>query len=99
MAGLPLVCPVCSAVWPFEAGVQNAEARTALAASVALWPAPLQAHALVYIGLFAPLKNKLNWGSVARVVPEYADLVQSGQVTRHRETRPAPLTSWADGLA
>ena len=99
MPGIPLVCPVCSSVWPVEAGMQDADARRALAAAVALWPAPIQQQALVYLGLFAPASRRSAWPKVARLITELVDLIKSGTVTRDRDTRAAPLQLWGEGLA
>lgn len=95
---LPIVCPGCALVFPVEAGLTDAEARRAVVAAIGLWPAEIKAHAMRYFTCFAPAKNRPNWMRLAQVLDEFVALVQSGQVTRDRETRPAPLALWAEGL-
>ena len=96
---LQLICPACGAGWPAEVGLQDAEARRALAAAITIWPAPLKPHVLTYLGLHAPSQKRISWPKLTRLIVELTDLVQSGQVTRSRETRVAPLAAWGDGLA
>lgn len=95
---LHLICPACSSSWPAEAGLQDAEARRACAAAMEL-PASLASLVLPYLGLHAPEKKRLAWPKFTRLVTELVAMVNSGEVTRQRETRPAPLSAWADGLA
>lgn len=96
---LPIICPACGAGFPAEAGLQDADARRALAAALALWPAPLKSGVLVYLGLHAPEKKRIGWAKLTRLIVELTELVGSGQVVRNRETRPAPVAAWGEGLA
>jgi hypothetical protein len=94
-----LVCPVCSAAFPVEAGLLDPTARTALVAAISLWPTPVRGHAMRYLALHAPKARKIQMEKLARLLEEFAALVSAGTVTRNRETRPAPLAAWGAGLA
>lgn len=96
---ISLVCPVCSAAFPVEAGLTDPAARAAVVAAIGLWPAPLRPHALRYLALQAPRQRKLQIDKLVRVLEEFVVLVSAGTVTRNRETRPAPLAAWGAGLA
>jgi hypothetical protein len=97
-ASLIMVCPACQATWPAEAGLTDAHARAALKAALALWPAEVQPHLLRYLGLFRPAQRALRWDALARRIEDLAALVGAGVVTRHRDSRPAPLAAWGAGL-
>lgn len=99
MASLILVCPACQASYPVEAGLADAQGRHLLKAAVGLWPPELQPSVLAYLGLFTPSQRKLRLATLLRQVEAFVALVSAGTVTRHRETRNAPLAAWGDGLA
>lgn len=96
---ISLVCPVCSAAFPVEAGLLDPAARNALVAAIGLWPTPVRPHAMRYLALHAPKARKIQMEKLARLLEEFAALVSAGTVTRNRETRPAPLAAWGAGLA
>jgi hypothetical protein len=98
MTSLTLVCPVCQASYPVEAGLQDVAARQALLAAAHLWPVELQPGLLTYLGLFRPPQRALAWGKVARLLTALVELIRTGTVTRHRESRPASLAQWAAGV-
>lgn len=95
---LPGLCPACGAAAPIEAFLDAALGRTALSESLKLWPPELAVGALGYFGLFAASGKRVSSAKLARILGEFVELVRSGQVTRNRETRPAPLAAWAGGL-
>ncbi len=99
MTALTLVCPVCAATFPVEAGLHDAAARQALKAALSLWPPALSAPLFGYLALHRPAKQALRLPKLARLLDELVELVSSGTVTRHRETRPADPTAWGAGLA
>jgi hypothetical protein len=94
-----LVCPVCSAAFPVEAGLADPAARAAVVAAIGLWPAAVRPHVLRYFALHAPRARKLQMDKLARLVADFATLISAGTVTRGRDTRPAPLAAWEAGLA
>lgn len=99
MSALTLVCPVCAATFPVEAGLHDAAARQALKAALSLWPPVLAAPLFGYLALHRPAKQALRWPKLARLLDELVALVSAGTVTRHRETRPADPAAWGAGLA
>ncbi|MBP6583565.1 MAG: hypothetical protein KA204_08920 [Chromatiaceae bacterium] len=99
MTSLTLVCPVCQSTFPAAAGLADRAHREGLQAALALWPAELQPQVLGYLGLFKPAQRALSPARLARVLADLVALLQAGTVTRHRETRPAPLAAWGAGLA
>ncbi len=98
MASITLVCPVCQASYPVEAGLQDVASRQALLAAAHLWPVELQPGLLTYLGLFRPPQRALAWPKLARLLTELVELLRVGTVTRHRDTRPASLAQWAAGV-
>ena len=98
MSALILTCPSCGSTWPVEAGLQDACARQALKAALALWPPALATPLFAYLALHRPPKQALRWPKLARLLEELAELVNAGTVTRHRETRPADRDAWGAGL-
>lgn len=96
---LTLICPACQAPFPAEAGLTDATARAALASCLRLWPVPVRGAVLRYLGLHRPREKALRMDKLARLLEELVTLLESGHVTRHRETRPASITAWGDGLA
>jgi len=95
---LPGVCPSCGAAFDLPAALADAEARQALAAALEL-PAPLARLVVPYIALHAPTSGRrMAWSKLARLLRELRELVTSGQVTRNRITRAAPLDQWQRGL-
>jgi hypothetical protein len=96
---LPGVCPTCGASAPLEFFMEDAAARQLLATALALWPEPLRAHVPRYLGFFAPAQKRIALPKLQRLLREFVELVQSGEVTRNRDTRAAPLAAWGEGLA
>jgi len=96
---LPGVCPACGASAPLEFFMEDAAARQLLATALALWPDPLRAHVPRYLGFFAPAQKRIALPKLQRLLREFVELVQSGEVTRNRDTRAAPLAAWGEGLA
>lgn len=99
MTSLTLVCPVCQSTFPAAAGLADRAHREGLHAALALWPAAVQPQVLSYLGLFKPAQRALSPARLSRVIADLVTLLQAGTVTRHRETRPAPLAAWGAGLA
>lgn len=95
---LTVVCPACQAAYPVEAGITDAAARAALATCLRLWPAPLRAQVLRYLGLHRPREKALRMDRLARLLEELVAAVEEGTVTRHREARSAAIEAWGAGL-
>jgi hypothetical protein len=95
---LTLICPACQTPFPAEAGLTDPAARAALASALRLWPQPLRGAVLRYLGLHRPREKALRMDRLARLLESLVTLIESGEVTRHRETRPAPVTAWGEGL-
>jgi hypothetical protein len=95
---LQLICPVCGVAFPADAGLQDAEARRALAVAMEI-PNAVAAQVIYYLGMHAPPKRRIKWAKLTALISELSSLLESGQVTRNRETRAAPLAAWSRGLA
>ena len=96
---LNLTCPVCRAPFPVDAGLADAAARAAVVAAIGLWPAALRPHVLRYFALHAPRERKMSMDRITTLLADFAALIDAGTVTRHHDTRPAPLAAWEAGLA
>lgn len=94
-----LICPVCQSAFPAAAGLADRAHREALHAALALWPVEVQPQVLSYLGLFKPAQRALSPARLSRVIADLVTLLQAGTVTRHGETRPAPLAVWGAGMA
>jgi len=91
-------CPECGGTAPLDAYLSDAQARRALAAALKC-PESLAAQIPPYLTLFAPGAKRLQMRRLAALLDELAALIASGEVTRNRDTRAAPLALWAEGLA
>ena len=91
-------CPSCGAVYPIEHGLTDAAARAALAAALAM-PSGIANLVIPYLGLHAPAGRKVQMGKLARVIDELVAIINSGEVSRRSEARPAPVAAWSAGLA
>jgi hypothetical protein len=94
---MQLTCPSCNTRFPLESGIQDADARRAVAAALRL-PPGLGDLILRYLGCFRPAKRALAWERAARLLEALLDLIQTAQVTRNGITRPAPLDTWKYAL-
>lgn len=94
---IPGVCPSCGAVFDLPHAMTDAEARAALAAALDV-PETLARLVAPYIALHAPGSRRMAWPKLARLLRELADQIKSGEVTRNRDTRPAPLALWREGI-
>ena len=91
-----LTCPCCGATNSLEALLNDAAARQAVAAALAL---PGLGDRLVrYLGLFRPPQRSLTWDRVARLLEELNATVATGQIDRHGQVWPAPLEYWKIAL-
>ena len=88
-----LTCPCCGAQHSLESLLNDAAARQAVAAALAL---PGLGDRLVrYLGLFRPAGGRgLTWDRVARLLEELNTALAAGQIERHGQLWPAPLDYW-----
>lgn len=98
MTSLTLVCPACQTPFPADAGLTDPAARRAIQAAFGLCPPELGVPLVRYLGLFSPPRRALRLDKLARLVLELVELLRAGTVTRHRDTRPAPMAAWGRGL-
>ena len=91
-----LTGPCCGAQNSLEALLNDAAARQAVAAALAL---PGLGDRLVrYLGLFRAPKHGLTWDRAARLLEELNTALAAGQITRHGQDWPAPLDYWKSAL-
>ena len=50
--------------------------------------------ALRYLGLFRPGERDLSWARAAKLLGELVPLIQAGEITRKRQSYPAPREAW-----
>ena len=93
-----LVCPCCGGSGSIEAWANDKEWRE-LVALVTKVPAPIQARAISYVGLFRTGKRALRPAKAAKILGGLVDLIAPGTVHWDGgETRPAPVELWAKAL-
>lgn len=93
-----LVCPACGAAASAEAWGNDAATRRFMEALTRL-PAPVQARALPYLGLFRRGEKGLAWPRAERLLASLLELVSPGRVRwEGGEDRPAPPDLWAKAL-
>ncbi len=90
-------CRECGYTAALEAFADDIKARTALAAALAL-PSALAETVLEYLPLHSAPGQRMRATKYTRLLQELLALIESGQVTRNRDTRPAPAQAWADGM-
>lgn len=88
-----LTCPCCGATNSLEALLNDAAARRAVAAALAL-PAGLGGRLLRYLGLFRPPQRGLTWDRAAKLLDELNNMIAAGQIERHGRLWPAPHDYW-----
>ena len=86
-------CLNCGASGSIELFIAHEDAR-ALVAAVAAMSDELTAAALRYVGLFRPAKKDLAWDRAAKLLGELVPMIQAGEITRNRQTYPAPREAW-----
>lgn len=101
-------CPGCGQTAPLEHFLLEASHRRALGAALKLAP-ELAEHLVPYLALHAPRPHRDATGQVSpprrlatakltRLLDELHALISSGQVSRHGDSRAAPLAAWVKGL-
>lgn len=95
-----LTCPNCGTSMPLEVALGHQGARDAMAALATLHPSAtrLQMLALRYVGLFAPVRQKMRLDRVAAVLSEVSALLAPGTVEWEGINYAAPLPYWMDAM-
>ena len=86
-------CPCCGASASLEVLITHDEARSLMVALAGISD-ELAKAALRYLGLFRPGERDLSWARAAKLLGELVPLIQSGEITRKRQSYPAPREAW-----
>ncbi|MBH5329141.1 hypothetical protein H9Q10_05600 [Eikenella sp. S3360] len=86
-------CPACGAVASLEVLLTHDDARSLMVALAGISD-ELAKAALRYLGLFRPGERDLSWARAAKLLGELVPLIQAGEITRKRQSYPAPREAW-----
>lgn len=86
-------CPCCGASASLEVLITHDEARSLMVALAGISD-ELAKAALRYLGLFRPGERDLSWARAAKLLGELVPLIQAGEITRKRQSYPAPREAW-----
>lgn len=86
-------CPCCGASACLEVLITHDEARSLMVALAGI-SNELAKAALRYLGLFRPGERDLSWARAAKLLGELVPLIQAGEITRKRQSYPAPREAW-----
>lgn len=86
-------CPCCGASASLEVLITHDEARSLMVALAGISD-ELAKAALRYLGLFRPGERDLSWVRAAKLLGELVPLIQAGEITRKRQSYPAPREAW-----
>ena len=86
-------CPCCGATASLEVLITHDEARSLMVALAGISD-ELAKAALRYLGLFRPGERDLSWARAAKLLGELVPLIQAGEITRKRQSYPAPREAW-----
>lgn len=86
-------CPCCGASASLEVLITHDEARNLMVALAGISD-ELAKAALRYLGLFRPGERDLSWARAAKLLGELVPLIQAGEITRKRQSYPAPREAW-----
>ena len=93
-----MTCPCCGASASLESWINDKEWRE-LVALIPKVPAPIQARAIIYAGLFRSGKRALKPAKAAKILGGLVEMVATGTVHWDGgETRPAPVELWGRAL-
>lgn len=93
---MKLVCPACGATASRECWENDAAARQFEGLIVTLHPL-IQPHVTRYIGMFRKGDRGLAWKRALRLLGEVKAMIDAGTIQWDGgETRPAPVTLWAE---
>lgn len=91
-----LTCPCCGAMNSIESLINDAKAREAVVAALAI--PNLGDRVLRYLGLFRPRQRALSWDRATRLLEELTAAITAGEIDRDGKTYPAPLDAWKAAL-
>lgn len=91
-------CPCCGASASLEVLITHDEARNLMVALAGISD-ELAKAALRYLGLFRPGERDLSWARAAKLLGELVPLIQAGEITRKRQSYPAPREAWIWAIA
>ncbi len=86
-------CPSCGASMSLDVLIAHDEARDALVALSGISDELVKA-CLKYLTLFRPAERDLTFARVAKLVGEIAPMIRVGEISRNRQTYPAPREAW-----
>ena len=86
-------CPCCGASASLEVLITHDEARSLMVALAGISD-ELAKAALRYLGLFRSGERDLSWVRAAKLLGELVPLIQAGEITRKRQSYPAPREAW-----
>ena len=86
-------CPSCGASLSLDVLIAHDEARDALVALSGISDELVKA-CLKYLTLFRPAERDLTFARVAKLVGEIAPMIRAGEISRNRQTYPAPREAW-----
>ena len=86
-------CPSCGASMSLDVLIAHDEARDALVALSGISDELVKA-CLKYLTLFRPAERDLTFARVAKLVGEIAPMIRGGEISRNRQTYPAPREAW-----
>lgn len=86
-------CPCCGANASLEVLITHDEARSLMVALAGISD-ELAKAVLRYLGLFRPGERDLSWARAAKLLGELVPLIQAGEITRKRQSYPAPREAW-----
>ena len=86
-------CPCCGVTASLEVLITHDEARNLMVALAGISD-ELAKAALRYLGLFRPGERDLSWARAAKLLGELVPLIQAGEITRKRQSYPAPREAW-----
>ncbi|UOO82782.1 hypothetical protein LVJ83_04770 [Uruburuella testudinis] len=86
-------CPACGASMSLDALIGHDEARAVLVELSGISD-ELVRGCLKYLGLFRPSEKDLTFARVAKLLGGLRPLMQAGQISRNRQSYPAPREAW-----
>lgn len=86
-------CPACGASMSLDVLVGHDEARAVLVELSGISD-ELVRGCLKYLGLFRPSEKDLTFARVAKLLGELRPLMQAGEISRNRQSYPAPREAW-----
>lgn len=90
---MKIKCPSCGASMSLDVLIAHDEARDALVELTGISD-ELVRGCLKYLTLFRPAEKDLTFARVAKLVGEIAPMIRAGEISRNRQSHPAPREAW-----